>query len=68
LIYWYNDGFDLPGTNQGGQEREWELLDCENDPLELFSVADDPAYAEVRKMMLAKLTAKMATIGDEPEH
>jgi arylsulfatase A-like enzyme len=68
LIYWYNDGFDLPGTNQGGQDKEWELFDCEKDPLELFSVADDPTYANVRNDMLAKLTAKMMEIGDEPAH
>ena len=68
LIYWYNDGFDLPGTNMGGQDKEWELFDCEKDPLELFNVADDPAYVEIRATMLSKLTAKMAEIGDEPAH
>jgi arylsulfatase A-like enzyme len=68
LIYWYNDGFDLPGTNAGGQDKEWELFDCEKDPLELFNVADDPAYVEIRATMLSKLTAKMAEIGDELAH
>lgn len=33
LIYWYNQGFDLPGTKAGGQEKEWELFDCEKDTL-----------------------------------
>lgn len=35
LIYWYNEGFGLPGTGEGGQEREWELFDCQEDPLEV---------------------------------
>ena len=68
IIYWYNDGFDLPGTNIGGQDKEWELFDCEKDPLELFNVADDPAYFKIKAEMLSKLTAKMAEIGDEPVH
>ena len=37
LIYWYNEGYELLGTNHGGEDREWELFDCEKDPLELFS-------------------------------
>ena len=31
LIYWYNEGYDLPGTNHGGEDREWELFDCQED-------------------------------------
>ena len=38
LIYWYNEGYDLPGTNHGGEDREWELFDCQKDPLELFNI------------------------------
>lgn len=68
LIYWYNEGFDLPGTREGGQDREWELFDCESDPLELFNVADHPAYAGVFRDMRAKLDRKMREIGDEPVH
>ena len=68
LIYWYNEGYELPGTNHGGEDREWELFDCEKDPLELFSVYDEPAYAEVVKRMTSQLERKMADIGDEPEH
>jgi arylsulfatase A-like enzyme len=68
LIYWYNESFDLPGTNQGGQPREWELFDCEKDPLELFNVHSDPAYAEVVRTLTAALDRKMAEIGDEPMH
>ncbi|ASJ71565.1 sulfatase [Granulosicoccus antarcticus] len=68
LIYWYNEGYDLPGTNHGGEDREWELFDCEQDPLELFSVYADPAYADVVADMTLQLERKMVEIGDEPEH
>ena len=68
LIYWYNEGYDLPGTNHGGEDREWELFDCEKDPLELFNVYSDHAYQEVLADMTMQLDKKMAEIGDEPEH
>ena len=68
LIYWYNEGYDLPGTNHGGEDREWELFDCKKDPLELFNVYSDPHYQKVVKMMKLELKKKMAEIGDEPEH
>ncbi len=68
LIYWYNEGYGLPGTNQGGEDKEWELFDCEEDPLELFNVFSDSAYQQVVTEMTAALNSKMAEIGDEPEH
>ncbi|GAA6045541.1 hypothetical protein NBRC10513_007901 [Rhodotorula toruloides] len=68
LIYWYAESFDLPGTGKGGQEREWELFDCEKDPLELFNCWSDPSYAEVREEMVRLLNDKMETIGDVPVH
>lgn len=68
LIYWYNEGYDLPGTNHGGEDREWELFDCEKDPLELFNVYNQAEYAEVLREMMVSLEQKMAEIGDEPEH
>lgn len=68
VIYWYNEGFGLPGTGDGGQEREWELFDCREDPLELFNVWSDARYAEVREMMVKRLNDKMAEIGDNPVH
>ncbi len=68
LIYWYNEGYELPGTNHGGEDREWELFDCEKDPLELFNVHGDLAYADIVLEMTRKLEKKMAEIGDEPEH
>ena len=68
IIYWYNEGFDLPGTNQGGEDKEWELFDCQNDPLELFNVYSDPSYKKIIKRMKKELTKIMLEIGDEPEH
>lgn len=68
LIYWYNEDFGMAGTQKGGQEREWELYDCQEDPLELFNVYFEPNYRAVRIMMTELLDAKMAEIGDEPMH
>lgn len=68
LIYWYAEDFGLEGTRPGGEEKEWELFDCEKDPLELFNCYNDPAYAEIVAMMTKKLEDKMSEIGDEPVH
>ena len=68
LFYWYNDGFDLPGTNHGGEDREWELFDCKKDPFELFNVINEPEYAEIRLALQSELDMKMAEIGDDPAH
>lgn len=68
LIYWYNDDLGQLGARPNDAPPEWELFDCDNDPYELMNVAADPAYAEVFEMMLAKLDAKQADIGDVPEH
>ena len=68
LIYWYNEGFDLPGTNHGGEDKEWELFDCEQDPLELFNIFNDPNYHEIIVKLTQILEEKMQEIGDEPAH
>jgi len=68
LIYWYNEGYDLLGTQHGGEDREWELFDSEKDPLELFNVYSDSSYQHVVVNMRAQLDKKMAEIGDVPEH
>ncbi|KAF5520405.1 Arylsulfatase [Colletotrichum aenigma] len=69
LIYWYNEALDVAGARPGGEkDEEWELFDCEKDPLELFNVYHDPAYAEVVKHMTGLLELKMVQIGDEPVH
>ncbi|ETS73713.1 hypothetical protein PFICI_14659 [Pestalotiopsis fici W106-1] len=69
LIYWYNEDFGLEGARPGGEEdKEWELFDCQEDPLELFNVYHDAKYADVVKMMTKKLEDKMREIGDTPVH
>jgi arylsulfatase A-like enzyme len=68
LIHWYNQDYGLPGTQAGGQPPQWELFDCEKDPLELFNRYDDPAYRKVAAQMLQALETKMREIGDEPAH
>ncbi|GAB3487725.1 sulfatase family protein [Marinomonas epiphytica] len=68
LIYWYNEGLDMPGTQPGGEEKEWELFDCEEDPLELFNCYHDPSYKEVVKELTLLLDEKMLEIGDIPRH
>lgn len=68
LIYWYNDGLGHPGSAPIQDPPEWELFDCQADPLELCNVYDDPAYASVREEMHGVLNRKMIEIGDIPEH
>ncbi|KAK2598835.1 hypothetical protein N8I77_012220 [Diaporthe amygdali] len=68
LIYWYNEGFGLPGTSLGGEEKQWELFDTQEDPFELFNVFSEPAYSSVVSEMMRKLERKMTDIGDEWVH
>jgi arylsulfatase A-like enzyme len=68
LIYWYNQGLGLPGTLPGGQAPEWELFDCEDDPLELFNRYQDPADQPQVARMTQLLEAKMLEIGDDMLH
>ncbi|KAH7007410.1 alkaline-phosphatase-like protein [Ilyonectria destructans] len=68
LIYWYNEDFGLEGTRPGGEEKEWELFDCQEDPLELFNCYNDAKYADVVKKMTKMLEDKMEEIGDETVH
>lgn len=70
LIFWYNDGYDLPGVGASDTEQEWELFDCEEDPLELFNLwsSDDATIAGVREKMVRLLEGKMEEIGDIPAH
>lgn len=68
LIYWYNQGYGLAGTQAGGETPEWEFFDCEKDPLELFNCHADPAYKAEVARMTKLLEAKMAEIGDVPAH
>lgn len=39
LIYWYNEGLGIAGARPGAADgKEWDLFDCQEDPLELFNV------------------------------
>ena len=57
LVYYSHDGLGQPGTEEEfpwgapivGREPEWELFDLEKDPREMNNVADDPAYAAIRR-------------------
>ncbi|KAL1603930.1 hypothetical protein SLS60_005522 [Paraconiothyrium brasiliense] len=69
LIYWYNEDFGLEGARPGDADhKEWELFDCEEDPLELFNVYGEQRYREVRVRMTKMLEDKMLEIGDEVVH
>jgi arylsulfatase A-like enzyme len=74
LVYYYYDGFNQPGTNYGpencpsllGREPEWELFDLEKDPREMNNVANDPAYAAIRRQLADELHRLQAEYGDKP--
>ncbi|KAI9924196.1 hypothetical protein MW887_007146 [Aspergillus wentii] len=69
LIYWYNQDLDVEGARPGGEQcREWELFDCQEDPLELFNCYYDGKYTDVVERMTRLLEQTMAEIGDEPVH
>lgn len=69
LIYWYNEALGIKGARPGDEEyKEWELFDCEKDPLELFNVYHEDEYKDVVKHMTVLLEKKMVEIGDEPVH
>ena len=68
LIYWYNKDLGQIGARPNGAPPEWELFDTVSDPHELMNLAGDPAHAGVFAQMLTRLDARMAAIGDIPEH
>jgi arylsulfatase A-like enzyme len=69
LIYWYNEDFGIEGARPADAEhKEWELFDCQEDPLELFNVYADAGYRDVVEHMTRLLEDKMADIGDTPVH
>ncbi|KAJ5716974.1 hypothetical protein N7488_002620 [Penicillium malachiteum] len=68
LIYWYNESFGIEGARLGGEEKEWELFDLDEDPLELFNCYHESKYSDVVKQMTQLLEQKMDEIGDEPVH
>lgn len=68
LIYWYNDDLGQLGARPNDAPPEWELFDCEQDAFELVNLAAQRDYRAVFLDLLDKLDAKMAEIGDIPEH
>jgi arylsulfatase A-like enzyme len=68
LIYFYNDGLDLPGTGPFTYPPEWELYDMRADPDELRNVYDDPAYAQVREQLKAEMWLEQERLLDRPHH
>ena len=66
LIYYYGAGLGVPGASERLFEPEWELYDLRNDPTEVRNVADDPAYAEIRAELEAKLAEYQRRYRDEP--
>lgn len=69
LIYWYNEHLEVLGARPGAEnEKEWELFDCQEDPLELFNIYHDPKCQQVVERMTRLLENKMEEIGDVPVH
>jgi arylsulfatase A-like enzyme len=71
IIYFYNDGMGIPGTDITTYEGstlppDWELYDLEVDPDEVRNVYSDPGYREVRERMIAKMWHAQAALGDAP--
>ncbi len=68
LIYYYNDGFGLPFTGFFSYPPEWELYDLQADPEELHNVYGDPAYAELREELKARMWREQSRLRDAPHH
>jgi hypothetical protein len=68
LIYWYIEDLEIEGTRPGGAEKEGELFDCEEDPLELVVCYHEERYRDVVTRMAKLLEDKMEEIGEEPIH
>ena len=64
LIDRYNDPLGQHGAHANGAPPKWALFDCLEDPQELRNRAGDPAMDGVFRAT----PAKMAKIGDTPEH
>jgi len=47
---------------------EWEMYDLETDPQEMKNIYNDPAYADVQKMLQERLAELRAKYGDSDEN
>ncbi|QUH04164.1 sulfatase [Saccharopolyspora erythraea] len=66
LIHYYGAGMGVPGASERISEPEWELYDLRDDPAELNNLAEDPAHAEIRRDLEAKLAEYQGHYADEP--
>ncbi len=66
IIYFYNDGMDIPGTGAFCYPGEWELYDLQEDPDELRNVFHDPGYRAMREALQVKLWQAQHAVGDAP--
>ena len=64
LICYQGQPHGMKGASPKPTPEEWELFDLVKDPRELRNVYDDPAYAEVRARLTARLSAERERIGD----
>ncbi|HEU0213915.1 MAG TPA: sulfatase [Jiangellaceae bacterium] len=66
LVHYYGDGGGQPGASGHTRTPEWELFDLEQDPREMHSRYDDPAYAAVAAWLRGELLRQIRQVGDEP--
>ncbi|MFD8531114.1 sulfatase [Streptosporangium canum] len=66
IIYFYNDGMNIPGTGPFVYPPEWELYDMAVDPDELTNVYNNPEYKDVREELKAAMWRAQARVGDTP--
>jgi arylsulfatase A-like enzyme len=64
LVYYYAEPCGQAGAHDEPRTPAWELFDLENDPRELRSVYDDPAYAGVRAGLTDELERLQEELGD----
>jgi len=70
--YWVNTDDDKAVWNKNSWGNSftmhtppaWEMYDLKSDPKEMNNVYDDPAYADVKAMLKAKLLATRTELGD----
>ena len=65
LIYYYGEALGTTESIDRPTEPEWELFDLEEDPRELRSVYDDPAYADIQRTLTDELHRLKAHYGDD---
>jgi arylsulfatase A-like enzyme len=66
LVYFYNDGFGLPGAGPVAYPPEWELYDLREDPDELCNVYDDERYQAIRQELEMSMWNAQQRLGDRP--